>query len=227
MSRTKPFGRHRHAAGAFFAALVGSTVSCDESTTSPDDGTIEQTASVQLLPDGAVVDDATATLRRTETSLEMTIQTHDLEPGDTYTIWWTIFNSPENCEHPDEPAIGATVESICGEEDIFGDAAGGSGFFAAGEIADADGSATFSASVSVDDDVRDCDFAAFGICRDGLTNPLGAEVQLFVRSHGPPIEGLVDEQLGTFAAGCTPESSFELGDGPNECVIPQVAVFSP
>lgn len=36
----------------------------------------------------------------------------------------------------------------------------------------------------------------------GLTNPEGAEIHLVLRSHGPRIPGLVEEQRSTFAGGC-------------------------
>ncbi len=35
-----------------------------------------------------------------------------------------------------------------------------------------------------------------------LTNPLGAEITLIVRTHGPPIPGQVDDQIHTVGGGC-------------------------
>ena len=41
---------------------------------------------------------------------------------------------------------------------------------------------------------------------DGLTNPEGAEIHLVLRYHGPKIQGHVDEQIHTFAGGCSHDS---------------------
>ena len=63
------------------------------------------------------------------------------------------------------------------------------------------------------------------MCRDGLTDPQGAEVHLVVRSHGERITGMVNDQINTFAGGCTAESSFGAAESPNECEDQQFAVF--
>lgn len=38
----------------------------------------------------------------------------------------------------------------------------------------------------------------------GLTNPTQAEIHAVVRTHGPVIPGMVDEQIHTFNGGCDP-----------------------
>lgn len=52
-----------------------------------------------------------------------------------------------------------------------------------------------------------------------------AEIHLVLRTHGPAIPGVIPEMRTTSEAGCTPESSFGFGDGPNECADLQAAGF--
>ena len=49
-----------------------------------------------------------ATLTRFEHGIYMTLDTTGLQPDDAVTIWWVIFNTPENCS-----------DGMCGEDDIF------------------------------------------------------------------------------------------------------------
>jgi hypothetical protein len=92
-----------------------------------------------------------------------------------------------------------------------------------GAIADADGKATYAATLVAGDAGHHQ--VIFG---PGLTNPTGAEIFLFVRNHGPasadPDELL--EQTSLVAGGCTPESSNGAGTGTYTCWDPYFAVFS-
>ena len=75
------------------------------------DSMVEPIVAVQHMLWGetdAVVEDAEAILVRMHHGLSMTISTTGLEPGNVYTIWWVIFNAPENCS-----------DSVCGPDDVF------------------------------------------------------------------------------------------------------------
>jgi hypothetical protein len=184
--------------------------------------TIHQSSNVYWFADGMPVEGARSSLLRNASGLRMTINTTNLPSGDTFTIWWVIFNNPENCEHPIEGLMA------CSEEDLFTESVGTSVLYAAGNIVGGNSKSNFASSVRIND-LKGCQapFDAFGLCRDGLVNPYGAEVHFVVRSHGPKIPGMVNEQIGTFAGGCTPETSFGAGDGPNACNDLQFGIFMP
>ena len=61
----------------------------------------------------------------------------------------------------------------------------------------------------------------------GLTNPLGADVHLVLRDHGPVQSGNFVDQLSTYGGGCTeaPDGTGTLGDF--VCTQPQFAVHEP
>ncbi len=139
--------------------------------------------------------DGTATLTRTDSGVGFTINTRGLQAGGTYTVWWSGFNHPEECEN----------KCACGSPADFNGnsaAAGASTFWATGRVADKYGQATFAATV------------AYGEFPDETFYPRGidsahAEVQLFIRGHGRPIPKLLEEQLTTFGGGCDIRNCFE------------------
>jgi hypothetical protein len=192
-----------------------------------------QSSNIFWFADGTVVDGASASLLRTHNNIRMRIQTHDLDPGDTYTVWWVVFNSPDECEHPVDGMAN------CSEPDLFNDAVGGSVLYAAGHVIGSNGKGNFAGSLR-QGDLSGCqapwnafDLELIGeegeldMCRDGLVDSQGAEIHLVIRSHGEKIPGMVNDQINTFAGGCTAESSFGAADGPNECEDQQAAIFLP
>jgi len=184
-----------------------------------------QVSAVSRFDDSSEVEGAEATLLRTHNNVRMTIKTTDLDPHDTYTVWWVIFNNPEECDDG------------CGEPDLFNDAVGGSVLYAAGHVLGANGKGNFAGSLR-EGDLSGCQppWEAFDLeliggdgeldmCRNGLVKPQDAEIHLVVRSHGEKIPGMVNDQINTFAGGCTAETSFGAADGPNECEDQQFAMF--
>jgi len=160
-----------------------------------------------------------ALLKRQATGITMKYETTGLIPGHTYTIWWVVWNKPENClafpgacDAPDfENAEAVEVEVM----------------YAAGKIADHHGNATFSGHLNIDnasDSINDLfGFSSFG----GLKDPVTAEVHLVLRSHGPAIPGQVHNQLTSYQGGCTtylPDFT-EVPDEEGECADLHFAVF--
>jgi len=164
------------------------------------------------------VDGASATLLRTHNNVRMTIKTLDLDPHDTYTVWWVIFNKPENCT--DDTDI-----SECGLGDL-NPLTNPSILYAAGHVVGGNGKGNFAGSLR-EGDLSGCQppWDDFGLCGDGLEDAQNAAIHLLVRTHGPKIPGMVNDQINTFAGGCTPGSSFGVGDGTNVCVDQQAVVF--
>jgi hypothetical protein len=158
----------------------------------------QTTSPVQRFIDGSTVGGAFSTLVRSDDALRMHVSTSDLDPGAAYTVWWVIFNFPENCSAPcnmddiTNPALRTAVQTAVG--------------FAAGHVVGNNGKGNFSGLLKVGD------LSGFGDGVDstpppplgpGLLNPLGAEVHLVIRTHGQQIPGLVDEQIHTFEGGCS------------------------
>jgi hypothetical protein len=153
-----------------------------------------------------IVEDAQAILVRMYHGLSMTIETTGLEAGHVYTIWWVIFNKPENCSN-----------GVCGPDDVFlmdegqfiltddglrqPNVAGreitqASSLRATGNIGYHDGTSVFRAHLPIGDTTDDM---AFG---PALLDSMGSEVHLIIRSHGPIIPELLNEQLMTAWGGC-------------------------
>lgn len=116
----------------------------------------------------------TSDLIRTMGGVSMNIATTDLPVG-AYTVWWVIFNNPSGCS-----------DGICGSNDTGKpkdgpNVAEGSVLWATGGIVGPDRMGHFSASLGLGEG------AAPGPLLRGpaLTNPMGAEIHLVLRYHGP------------------------------------------
>ncbi len=184
---------------AAFALSVAVTAQEDMSSTAP----------VHTFVDGSVLEGNFSTVNRYDNGLSMSLHTTDLVPGDVYTVWWVIFNEPQNCSG-----------GACGEDDIFVfendelvtneygvaamnmdglEASQISIQYATGRLTDADGNADFAASVGLGE-------VPGIVVGPGLVDPDGAEVHLVVRTHGPKIEGAFFDQITSFAGGCDPQT---------------------
>jgi hypothetical protein len=169
----------------------------------------------------------TSSLKRTSDGVDMTFRTDDLAARETVTIWWVVFNRPDECSGP------------CGDDDIFvgGDPAGELNeaqidaadiavAYATGKVASQSGRATFTAHLDVQEPpgTREVVVGDEVVLKDAAS----AEVHLVARSHGPVVREIVDEQIGSFAGGCEvsvfpPDAPSEIG----ECGDIQFAVHRP
>lgn len=153
-----------------------------------------------------------------EDGISATLDTTGLVPGHAVTMWWVVFNQPDLCTN----GAGGLR---CGEPDLLimgGDEAiEGTVLFAAGHIVGPDGAGHYGSALATGD--------TSGVMVDGpgLTNPLGADVHLVLRDHGPMQAGLFDDALGTYGGGCleAPEGTGELGDF--ACLEVQFAAHEP
>src|SRR5262245_32737509 len=59
-------------------------------------------------PDKTPVENSESTLVRMEHGVYGIVRTAGLEPGDAITVWWIIFNYPENCSYAE-----------CSPDDVF------------------------------------------------------------------------------------------------------------
>jgi hypothetical protein len=179
----------------------------------------ETTSGVYWFPDMQVVQGANAGLLRTADALRTRTHSAGLDHRHVMTLWWVIFNYPEECNEGEG--------GPCGMPDLFDPAVAPACLYADGSMVGGNGQARFHDRLLVGAS-RDSCLPHFGGTDHGLQNPLGAEVHLVVRSHGPLIPGMVKEQRSTFAGGCMVD--LEPGvvpENPGECADLQFAVFPP
>ena len=164
------------------------------------------TSLVDWFQDRTLVEGAESTLVRMKHGVYATFSAVDLEPGEAYTLWWVIFNKPENCSNGecgvddvflvDEDGKRILADNGAPQRNVAGRAATSFSLLrATGTIVDEDGRAEFRAHLPVGDTTE----ANFG---PGLLDAMTADVHLTARTHGPMIPGLLHEQLNTAWGGC-------------------------
>jgi hypothetical protein len=178
-------------------------------------GPITTDAAVYRASDGSAIENSGSRLIRFDNGVTATISTSDLETESVYTVWWVVFNEPQNCNN-----------GMCSMDDIFIlnedgsiqrddagnrvlnmeaiEAAAISVQHAGGNYS-LDGSLTTSASLGL----GSVPGIVFG---PGLLDAHKAEVHLVVRTHGATIDGLYHEQLSTFGGGCEPMDAAPCDD---------------
>lgn len=175
------------------------------------------TAAVQTFadPDTAIGE---STLLRTDDGVVATFAASGVEPNHAVTLWWVVFNEPQNCSAPG-----------CGEDDIFVDGDPTAGLdadaiaaadivagYAAGTVVSGDGSVNFAARLAQGTPGVDVILGE----GDLLKHADSAEIHLVARSHGPAIAELAEVQTTSFAGGCetdllppdVPANEGECGD---------------
>lgn len=145
-------------------------------------------------------------LTRTDTMVVATVEAANLVPGDAHTLWFVVFNEPEDCS-----------DGVCGEDDIFlpDGNLNEAGIVAAqiaignatGNVAKPNGSAEFGGILrqGVLDDHQVLFPAGFDGASLLTADPDDAEVHLVVQTHGRVRGGpQLATQLTYFEAACTP-----------------------
>ena len=149
---------------AFFVVFMASAAIADPGVS----------ANVYRFADGSPVAGAWSTLATGDSGARMALQTSGLPAGHTVTVWWVIFNEPQNCTHPE-----AGLRCSAGDLPPFGgdDSAATSLVYAAGHEIGGGGRATFSARLPTGD-------TSGALWGPGLIDPLGADIHLLVRDQG-------------------------------------------
>ncbi len=166
---------------------------------------------------------STATLLRTESCLEYTIDTTGLPPG-AYTNWVFTFDNSAACRNP---ARGA----VCfGGPDIFGNpTAEANAFWGTGGVVGADGVGQFTSRKCVGESLGTPETQH--VAGQGFQRPLTAAVYIGVRYHGPPSDN-PDQlywQTHSVIGGCRSGANaqdYGLPAGVH-CADLQIAVFNP
>jgi len=146
------------------------------------------TSDVHRFADGSVVPDGWSKVVTNDAGASMTLHTTELPAGDVVTVWWVVFNAPQNCTHGEGPYR-------CGPGDLppfGGDGSAEPSFlYATGHVIAGSGTANFGGHLSV----GDTSGALFG---PGLVNPLGADIHLVVRDSGPVDPAIVAAQIHSY-----------------------------
>lgn len=156
--------------------------------------------------DGVAV--GTSTITRTMGGVSIVNHTTGLTPGDAVTNWFVVFNNPEACIVPGECSdadVLAFIGSLmAGEPD---NPVGIDVLFATGHVVNGDRT-SFAAHLAV----GDTSGSLFGPFSVGLQDPFEAEVHSIVRTHGPAIPGIVNDQIRTVDGGCDPVTDEPCND---------------
>lgn len=166
--------------------------------------------------DGSAVPGASSTLTRNDNGVSVTLHTSGLPAGDAVTVWWVIFNNPEECDG----MAGSPFR--CAEPDLFNPDVAGSVQYAAGHIVGGSGRYNIGSYLS-EGDTRGCALGEDLLCA-GLYDSRAADVHLVVRSHGPALPAYLPGQIQSFGGACGNVPEEFGGGGPNTCEDLQFAV---
>ena len=134
-----------------------------------------------------------STLVRTEHGISFTYMANALPPGQAVTVWVVVFNNPEACAtHPCTFADMGDGNPAAQSDFLYG----------GGHVIGGSGLGNFGGHLRVGEISRS-GLAEVGGPAVGLLNPMTAEIQLALHSHGPAVPGQVlKAQLSSFLGGC-------------------------
>ena len=169
-----------------------------------------------------------AVLTRERDRLSLSVSALDLFPNSAYTVWWVVFNQPQNCLEPnacnptgdvfESPGVLSSTQIPITEN---------SASRATGFVTGDDGVANFTAEL-IGGMLPTGTFVQHGWSEPVAPGPddnagllsgngLRAEVHALLRSHGPAVAGSVAEQISTFNGLCDVQ----------ECTNVQGMIFQP
>ncbi len=174
-------------------------------------GSTKQTVNVFDFVNGGIL--GTSTLHRNSNGITVNYKVDGLIPGHTYTVWWVIWNFPENCE-----VQGECADNDFGDPDVQVEL-----MYATGHVAGGSGKGNFGAHLNENDASGTINPLFFLPSYGGLLDAENAEVHVVLRSHGPAVPGIVNEQIGSYLGGCPTDFPYgffpftEIPDEVGEC----------
>jgi hypothetical protein len=153
----------------------------------------------------------TSTLVRSENGVSFTYKTSSLPPGQVVTVWVVVFNNPSACAtHPCTFADMGPGNPAARSDFLYG----------GGHVIGGSGTGNFGGHLRVGD-ASGSGLAEIGGPALGLLNPMTAEIQLALHSHGPAVPGqVIKAQLTSFLGGCQqflgPDG---IADGPEDMPV--------
>ena len=190
-------GQRRSARPSRFGRSLG--LECLESRT-----LLTTTVSPIMNMGGNAVDGATSSVVRSADDLSLTLATSGLTAG-VYTLSVFVLNNPEFCA------------GECGADDYVREEVNASLIFGGGTVVDASGEANFELHLSEGD-------AAGAISGAGVVDSYDAEIQFMIRSKGPAVPELLQEQLTTIDGGCPASGCSDVQMGIHTSPVTQVSV---
>jgi len=173
--------------------------------------TSKQTVDIFDVVNGVV--EGTSTLHRNNNGITVNFKATGLLPDHAFTIWWVIWNNPEECAIP-----GACSDGDFGNPDVQVEV-----MYANGHVVGNNGKGNFGAHLN-ENDASGTINPLFGLpSYGGLADAQKAEVHMVLRSHGPKIPGIVNEQIGSYLGGCPQAFPYgfppftEIPDEAGEC----------
>ena len=158
----------------------------------------------------------TSTLVRTANGLSFTYHTSGLPAGYAFTLWIVVFNNPAAC-----------FTSPCTDVDIFSNPAAQADFlWGAGHVIGGNGVGNFGGHLRVGDTSRSGLAELIKSPTVGLLDPMNAEIQMAIHSHGPAVPGqTLKAQLSSFLGGCNVLLDVvDFPDEVGECVTFQSSI---
>lgn len=164
------------------------------------------TSTVHRFVDGSEVEGTFSRLTRYENGVTAALSTSDLAPNEVYTVWWVVFNAPENCSG-----------GVCNEDDIFvvedgqivrtedgNRAMNMDGIQAANiSVQHASGSYTEDGRLYISASLGEGEVPGI-VFGPGLLDAETAEVHMVVRTHGARVDEIFADQISSFGGGCEP-----------------------
>ena len=131
-------------------------------------------------------------LVRTPNGISFTYHTSGLPAGYVVTLWIVVFNNPDAC-----------FTRPCTDADIFSNPDAQADFLrGAGHVIGGSGVGNFGGHLPVGD-ASGSGLAEIGGMAVGLLDPMNAEIQMAIHSHGPAVPGpTLKAQLSSFLGGC-------------------------
>ena len=162
----------------------------------------------------------TATLKKNDKGFTVKFEVSDLIHGHTYTLWCVAWNKPGECSTPNQCSDGDFANADLVEVEVM---------YIAGHLVGKSGKGNFSGHLNEGDDSGSTN-AFFGLPGfGGLQDVDLAELHFVLRSHGPAIPGLVNEQINSYEGGCTtffaPFTQIPMHEG--ECGDFLFSIFPP
>jgi hypothetical protein len=132
-------------------------------------------------------------LVRTSNGISANFKTDALKTGNAVTLWFVVFNYPENC-------LAGPYK--CSPLDMGDTAAKGDFLYASGHVL---GSGNFAGHLNAGDNSRSglAENRGCQDCTPGLIEPESALVVLAIHDHGPALTGqALQAQISTFLGDC-------------------------
>ena len=170
----------------------------------------------------------TSTLHRNKNGITVNFKAENLNPG-AYTIWWVIWNNPVPCGDPDDDSDPCTEADFAKADLVEVDI-----MYAGGHVVGNNGKGNFSAHLNAGDETPESIIGGFGlpdVIGGGLQvgKTFSSEVHVVIRTHGPAVPGMVNDQISSYGGGCTTEypAFSAYPDIEGHCADFAAAIFPP